>query len=230
MGPPRNRRRRMPRPVCACERSKKHQPYREKRGEIFDEREAALALESGGAQCFERQGGLRDKLHFNSALCSYEHDFSFGSARKPFAGDCNRRKTWPPVPPPAIKSFMARPISLGLRLLRNIQEHACGQEHYEQTRTAVADERQRNSFRRHACRAHSEIDKRLAKNHRGDAKREKAAKTIGRGKRRAQTAPAVNREQSNDDDGADKAEFLADHCIIKSVCASGDKELLVCSP
>src|SRR5882724_387739 len=63
-----------------------------KRGEIFDEREAALALESGGAQCFERQGGLRDKLHFNSALCSYEHDFSFGSARKPFAGDCNRRK------------------------------------------------------------------------------------------------------------------------------------------
>src|ERR1700730_18194617 len=93
-------------------------------------------------------------------------------------------KTCPPVPPPAINSFM--PISLkptshktsshassslgGSRidgsllssLLTDIQEHASCQQHHQQTRSSIAHEWQRNPLGGHHPQHHREINQRLA--------------------------------------------------------------------
>src|SRR5689334_21659434 len=105
-------------------------------------------------------------------------------------------KTWPPVPPPAISNFtdfatrsrghgfqfaLAVARSFRLCLLRNIQDHASCQQHDEQTRTAVADEGQRNAFRRDHAENDGEIDERLAQDHSGDSQCEKTAETVRRG-------------------------------------------------
>src|SRR6266849_1495323 len=98
-------------------------------------------------------------------------------------------KTCPPVPPPAISNFtgsalakqgrsMLRPYyrdsaatalvrSSCSRLLRNVQQHTGGQQHDQQTRSPIADKRQRDPFRRHHPEHHCEIHQRLAQNHRG---------------------------------------------------------------
>src|SRR3989440_312218 len=142
-------------------------------------------------------------------------------------------KTWPPVPPPAINNFTDLAVrssghdiscpylksfpfasafarSFGSRLLRNIQEHARGQQHDEQTRATVADKRQRNSFGWHHTEDDGEIDERLTKHHGSDAEREEAAETVRRGKCRTQSAPAVNSEERDDDNGADEAKLFRD--------------------
>ena len=80
-------------------------------------------------------------------------------------------KTWPPVPPPAIKSF----TPLRFRLLTDIEEHAGSQQHHQNIRAAVADEWERNAFGRHHAKHDDEIDQRLAEDHRGDAERKQAA-------------------------------------------------------
>src|SRR4029077_14963866 len=98
--------------------------------------------------------------------------------------------TCPPVPPPAISNFTARLFSSIRGLLTDIQEHACSQEHCQKARTAVADERQRNSFCGHHPQYHSEINQRLAEHHRGNAQRQQPAETIRRRKCSAQPAPA----------------------------------------
>src|SRR5580704_15115443 len=75
-------------------------------------------------------------------------------------------KTCPPVPPPAIRSF----TRLGFfRLLADVQEHAGGQQHHQQTRPPVAYKWQRNAFGRHHAEHDHEIDQSLAENHGGDA-------------------------------------------------------------
>src|SRR5215467_7434900 len=77
-------------------------------------------------------------------------------------------KTCPPVPPPAISNFIAEISATQWRskrrhykenksastravrsLLRNVQQNARAQQHHQQTRSAITDERQRNSFGRH---------------------------------------------------------------------------------
>src|SRR5438552_4766005 len=142
-------------------------------------------------------------------------------------------KTWPPVPPPAINNFtdlavrssghdiscpylksfpfvsaFARSFRPGL--LRNIQEHARRQEHDEQTRAAVADKRQRDSLRGHHAEDDGKIDERLTKHHGSDAEREEAAEAVRRRKCRPQSAPAVNSEERDDDNGSDEAELFRD--------------------
>src|SRR5262249_55479573 len=61
-------------------------------GEILGERQAAFALKASSTQSFEGQSGLRHESHFDSALCSYQHNFPFRPARNPFAGngDCGK--------------------------------------------------------------------------------------------------------------------------------------------
>src|SRR6266478_5677472 len=99
-------------------------------------------------------------------------------------------KTCPPVPPPAINNFTWRVRSSRFcRLLRDIQEHSSGQQHDEQTGSAIADERERNSFRRYHAEHHREIDQRLAQHHGRDAQRQQPPKPVGCGKRRAHAAP-----------------------------------------
>src|SRR5438876_2721964 len=137
-------------------------------------------------------------------------------------------KTWPPVPPPAINNFTDLAVrssghdiscpylksfpfvpafarSFGPGLLRDIEEHASSQQHDEQTRATVADKRQRNSLGGHHAENDGEIDERLTKHHGSDAEGEEAAKTVRRRKCGTQSAPAVNSEERDDDDGADEA-------------------------
>ncbi len=59
-------------------------------------------------------------------------------------------------------------------------------------RAAVADKRERDSLGRHEAEHDDEIDQRLAHHHRGDAEREQAAETVGRGVRSANSAPGVD--------------------------------------
>src|SRR5882724_1378382 len=94
-------------------------------------------------------------------------------------------KTCPPVPPPAISNFTWRVRSSRFGcLLRNIQKDSGGQQHDEQTRSTIADERERNSFGWHHAEHHCEIDQRLAEHHRRDAQRQQAPKAVRRSKRR----------------------------------------------
>src|ERR1035438_3840220 len=119
-------------------------------------------------------------------------------------------KTWPPVPPPAIKSFTCLCF---FRLLADVQEHAGSQQHHQQTRAAIADEREWNAFGRHHAEHHHEVDERLAEDHCRDAQREQPAKPIGGGKRCAQSAPRINPEKGNHQNGADESQLFADHCV-----------------
>src|SRR2546422_9213835 len=94
--------------------------------------------------------------------------------------------TCPPVPPPAISNFTWRfRSSCFYCLLRNIQQHASRQQHDEQTRSAIADERQRNPLRRHHSKHHREINQRLTQHHRRNAQRQQAPETIRSRKRSA---------------------------------------------
>src|SRR5579871_1292734 len=115
------------------------------------------------------------------------------------------------------KSFRAR-------LLRNIQEHAGGQQHHQQTRSAIADERQRDAFRRNQAEHDGEVDERLAEDHCRDAEREKTAETIRRGEGSANAAPAVDAEERDDDERADEAKFFADDGVNKISMGFGEIE------
>src|SRR6266478_8985046 len=125
-------------------------------------------------------------------------------------------KTCPPVPPPAISNFTWRVRSSCLcRLLRNIQKHSGGQQHDEQTGSAVADEWERNSLRWHHAKHHREIDQRLAQHHGRDAQRQQAPESVWRSKRSAHAAPAIHDKKRNHNHRADKAELLSNYGINK---------------
>src|SRR5260370_25533609 len=67
-------------------------------------------------------------------------------------------KTCPPVPPPAIKSFISLVRLLCFRCpLRDIQEHTRCQQHDQQTRAAIADKRKRNAPGRNHSEPHGQI-------------------------------------------------------------------------
>src|SRR5437879_409392 len=146
-------------------------------------------------------------------------------------------KTCPPVPPPAIKSFtvdatarqgrsMLRPwngdssaaalvSSCFRRTLRNIQENAGCQQHDQQTRSAIADERQRHPFRWHHSEHDGKINQRLAQHHRRDSQRQQPSESIRRAERSAHSSPAINHKERDNGDRPKKAQFLADNRINK---------------
>src|SRR5580765_5307121 len=127
-------------------------------------------------------------------------------------------KTWPPVPPPAISNFIAA-IRLRVagssrgRLLRNIQQHTCGQQHYQQTRTAIADKRQRNSLGGNHAQHHRKINQRLKNDHGGNSESQETTESIGSGECCSNSPPSVNREKCDHDHGPDKAQLFANHRV-----------------
>src|SRR5216110_2120325 len=125
-------------------------------------------------------------------------------------------KTCPPVPPPAISNFtgLVHPSQF-CRPLRNIQQNAGGQEHDQQTRSAIADEGQRNSFRRHHSEHDSKINQRLAQHHRGDSQRQQPPEFVRRAEGSTHPAPAIDHKERDDSDCSEKAQLLADHRINK---------------
>src|SRR6266436_2689090 len=125
-------------------------------------------------------------------------------------------KTCPPLQPPAISNFTWRVRSSCLcRLLRDIQQHSGCQQHGEQTRSAVADEWERNSFRRNHAEHHREIDQHLAQHHGRDAQRQQASEPVRRSERRAHAAPAINDKESDHNHRADKAKLFRNYGINK---------------
>ena len=128
-------------------------------------RPAERIVSSGKPACGTKRISIPRSVPTNTLPCSlpgYSHSRATASAGK----------TWPPVPPPAISSFkflgsaasptLACLLHAQARLLADVQEHAGGQQHHQQARAAVADERQRNSLGRHHPQHHAEIDQRLA--------------------------------------------------------------------
>ena len=93
----------------------------------------------------------------------------------------------PPVPPPAIttrngvgQSGSSRPLLAPRHvalLLRHVQQNAHAEQVDEQRRSAEADERQRNAFRRQQPERNADVEQRLHGHHRGQAQREKRAET-----------------------------------------------------
>src|SRR5207302_9490864 len=81
--------------------------------------------------------------------------------------------TCPPMPPPAMSKFEPPLLRLSTHsftsLLADIQEHAGAQKHDEKARAAVAQERQRNSFRRHQAQYNPQIDQGLTRHHDRDS-------------------------------------------------------------
>src|SRR5713101_4630168 len=114
-------------------------------------------------------------------------------------------KTCPPVPPPAISNFTWLVRSSCFRcLLRNIQQHTGSQQHDQQTRTPIADERQRDPFRRHHPEHHREINQRLAQDHRGYSHRQEPPESVRRTERGTHAAPAINDKERNHDHRVNK--------------------------
>src|SRR5467141_2251958 len=104
----------------------------------------------------------------------------------------------------------------GLRSpLRNIQQHTGGQQHDQQTRSAIADERQRDPFRRHHPEHDRKINQRLAQDHRSYSQRQQPPESVRRTGRGAHPSPTINYKEGNHDHRPNKTQFLADHCINK---------------
>src|SRR5260370_10277467 len=101
------------------------------------------------------------------------------------------------------------------RSLRDIQQHTGGQQHDQQTRSAIADERQRDPFRRHHPEHHRKINQRLAQDHRSYSQRQQPPESVRRTGRGTHPSPAINYKERNHDHRPDKTQFLADHCINK---------------
>src|SRR6266851_5772503 len=146
-------------------------------------------------------------------------------------------KTCPPVPPPAISNFTGSALaeqrrsmlrhynrnspgvsllpSRFCRLLRNIQKHSGGQQHDQQTRSPIADERQRYPFRRHHPEHDRKINQRLAQDHRGYSQRQQPPESVRGTERSTHPSPAIDYKKRNHDHRSDKTKFLADDGINK---------------
>src|SRR5882762_4573870 len=104
----------------------------------------------------------------------------------------------------------------GLRSpLRNIQQHTGGQQHDQQARSAIADERQRDPFRRHHPEHDRKINQRLAQDHRSYSQRQQPPESVRRTGRGTHPSPAINYKEGNHDHRPNKTQFLADHRINK---------------
>src|SRR5712671_6522293 len=121
-------------------------------------------------------------------------------------------KTCPPVPPPAISSFkfccsaFFTPL---IRLLADVQEHACCQQHDHQARPAIADERQGNPLGRHHPQHYAEVNERLAYDHHSDAQSRESPKFVLGLEGRAHSAPAIRRKQCQNQRSANETQLLA---------------------
>ena len=112
-------------------------------------------------------------------------------------------------------------------MLADIQEHAGGQQHDEQTRAAIADERQRNSFGRHQAETTLRLTSAWPTTIVVMPSARNLPNSSGAFMAATKAAPAVNREKREHDDRADEAEFFADDRENKIGVRFGQKEKLL---
>jgi hypothetical protein len=98
-----------------------------------------------------------------------------------------------------------------IRLPADIQENAGRQQHYQQTRSSIADERQGNSFGRHHPEHHAKVDHGLAQNHHRDAQRGETPEFIRGLECGANSSPSVNRKQAQHDRSSDESHLFAQY-------------------
>src|SRR5215204_4030142 len=114
----------------------------------------------------------------------------------------------PPVPPPAIRIRGWFDLSGSFTVLRNPVEDTHGGEAYQQTRTAVADERERHPCERENDHGRPDVEGGLGDEHRGQTRRH-ASRHDRRGVHGyPQPCEGEKTEGGDHDDHSDKAEFL----------------------
>src|SRR6185437_11467466 len=106
-------------------------------------------------------------------------------------------------------------LSQRFGMLADIQEHASGQQHNQQARTAVTNKGQRDSLCRHQPEHHAQIHERLADYERGDSEGQQAAKRIRGTKCRAESTPRINSKQNYNRDSSDVAKLFAQNGVDK---------------
>src|SRR5258708_1340073 len=121
----------------------------------------------------------------------------------------------PPVPPPAIISIPRTPCTpmnevSSARLLRQVQQDSDCDETGDQRRSAVTDERQRQSFRWQQTKSDADIEQRLDGDHQRETERRVEIEAVLAEARHTKTAPDEKREDRHQRKGADEAELLAD--------------------
>src|SRR5579871_4423473 len=85
--------------------------------------------------------------------------------------------TWPPVPPPAIKTRSLFPVPCtSVNLTRNIQQHAHPSQRNEDRSSTRRDKRQRNPLRRQERQHHAHIEEGLNQNRSRQPKRQESRK------------------------------------------------------
>ena len=99
------------------------------------------------------------------------------------------------------------------RVLRHVQQDPHRQQVDQQRRPAVADEGQRDAFRRQKPEHHADVHECLRRHHRGQADREKRAESIGRAHCRPQAAPRDDAEARQDHRCAREPQLLRDHRV-----------------
>src|SRR5437660_12826563 len=140
---------------------------------------------------------------------------TLGSASRSACASARAGMRWPPVPPPASRTFIAARIASCCPVrpappLPHADQHAGRDERDEQARASVRDERQRDPRRRQQRQAHTDVERRGDADQRGEPDREKLAERITRGARDPKPEPHERAEQREDDEYADEPPLLAD--------------------
>src|SRR5574341_1122436 len=124
----------------------------------------------------------------------------------------------PPVPPPAIMTFMPGPWTLDSgpswrRFPRYIQQHSQRRQRDHQRRPAVAHERERDALGWQEPGHDRHIDHPLKTDQERDTERKQAAERIARGACDAHPPPQDHEKQREHKERADQTQFLTDHRI-----------------
>ena len=105
----------------------------------------------------------------------------------------------------------ARNAFRGARLPGDAQQNADAHEHGEQIGAAITDEGQRETFIWESAGDHSDIDKRLEADQKGNAATEQQAERIARIQSDAYPAHDDGDKGNDDQQSRNQAEFLADY-------------------
>src|SRR5205807_6960894 len=142
---------------------------------------------------------------------------TLGSASRSACASARAGMRWPPVPPPASRTFIAARIGLAsCRPVRpapplpHADQHAGRDERDEQVRASVRDEWQRDPGRRQQRQAHADVERRGDADQRGEPDREQLPEGITCGARDPKPEPHERAEQREDDEYADEPPLLAD--------------------
>src|SRR5471030_959359 len=130
-------------------------------------------------------------------------------------------KRWPPVPPPATSSLIARApgvsslrsdaaLEKAARAAADGEQNPRSQAGGDETGHSIRKEGQRHSLGRQERQGHSGVDQRFHGDEQRQAQREPAAERIGRGMRGLDSTPDQDAEEEQDGGNSGEAKLFAD--------------------